>query len=166
MIDAICVNAGDLAAIGSGRFCRMDEGWWWNGARGWCGCVKFATAAAAWDCDASKKLLLSKCDEITGGKVDTTDGGATGDVNTRGFAGRNLFGDKTCCGALATYKPQIRSWMKKKRRKKIHKSKVKKNFISWDEMRSVDGLMWVSYLPLFAELAFIDRSKHKNEKFA
>jgi uncharacterized protein YcgI (DUF1989 family) len=46
--------------------------------------------------------LFSKWDEITGGSVDTTAGGATGDVRTRGFAGRNLFGDKTCCGALAT----------------------------------------------------------------
>jgi hypothetical protein len=34
--------------------------------------------------------------------VDTTDG-AVGVVN-RVFAGRNLFGDNTCCGALATYK--------------------------------------------------------------
>lgn len=46
--------------------------------------------------------MFKRCDEITGGKVDTTAGVATGDVKTRGFAGRNLFGDKTCCGALAT----------------------------------------------------------------
>ena len=47
-------------------------------------------------------LLFSRCDEITGGNVETTAGDATGDVKTSGFDGRNLFGDKTCCGALAT----------------------------------------------------------------
>lgn len=42
------------------------------------------------------------CEVITGGKVDTTVGFA-GVVNVRGFdAGLNLFGDKTCVGALAT----------------------------------------------------------------
>lgn len=64
-------------------------------------------------------MLLSKCDEITGGRVDTTDGGATGDVRTRGLVGRNLFGDKTCCGALATCE---RESDKKNRRQIAHKS--------------------------------------------
>lgn len=54
IIDWICVSTGDLAARGSWRFCKMDEGWWWNGERGWWGCVKLATATAAWDWDASK----------------------------------------------------------------------------------------------------------------
>lgn len=34
IIELICVNAGDLAAIGSGSACRMGEDGWWNGARG------------------------------------------------------------------------------------------------------------------------------------
>lgn len=47
--DWICVNAGDLAAIGCGRDWRMGDEGWWNGARGWWVCEKLATAAAACD---------------------------------------------------------------------------------------------------------------------
>lgn len=59
IIDLIWVNAGDLAAIGSGSVCK-SEGccWgWWNGASGWWWgwCGKLATAAAAaCDWDANK----------------------------------------------------------------------------------------------------------------
>jgi len=62
IIDLICVNAGDFAASGNGKFCNIGEAcgwwwrwwWWWKGAKGWCGCWKFATAAAAAVCDANK----------------------------------------------------------------------------------------------------------------
>lgn len=54
IIDLIWVNAGDLAAMGSGSVWRIEGCGWWNGASGWWWCWKLATAAAACDCDANK----------------------------------------------------------------------------------------------------------------